>query len=161
VSIILDIDGTSPYRCRMALRSLVLVAGVSVGGLLVGSSCGGASSAGSSRLDAHRSPSPAQPSSELVGKPRPSNPALLETATGPVGSPDAVAAGPDGKLLAALQKGPTLAVVDPARPTVLRRDRLGHVDQLYDQANIDLLVRDDGTAWVTSYLEGGVYRVDP
>jgi len=35
---------------------------------------------------------------------------------------------------------------------------LGRVDQLYDQANIDLLVR-GGTAWVSSYLEGGVYRV--
>jgi DNA-binding beta-propeller fold protein YncE len=74
------------------------------------------------------------------------------------GSPDAVRAGPNGELLVALQKGPTLAVVDPAGPKVLRRDRLGHVDQLFDQANIDLLVR-DGTAWVSSYLEGGVYRI--
>ena len=74
------------------------------------------------------------------------------------GSPDAVRAGPGGEVLVALQKGPTLAVVDPAGPTLVRRERLGQVDQLYDQANIDLLVA-DGTAWVSSYLEGGVYRV--
>lgn len=74
------------------------------------------------------------------------------------GSPDAVQVGPGGRLLVALQKGPTLAVIDPAGSHVVRRLRLGQVDQLYDRANIDLEVHGD-TAWVSSYLEGGVYRV--
>jgi streptogramin lyase len=74
------------------------------------------------------------------------------------GSPDAVSAGPDGTVLVALQGGPTLAVIDPTGSKVVGRVRLGHVDQLYDRPNVDLLVQ-DRTAWVSSYLEGGVCRV--
>jgi streptogramin lyase len=75
-------------------------------------------------------------------------------------APDAIGAGQHGRLLVALQKGPTLAVFDPSSRTVLRRERLGTVDQLYDRANIDLVLI-GGTAYVSSYLEGGVYRVKP
>lgn len=76
------------------------------------------------------------------------------------GAPDAITTGAAGQLLVALQQGPTLAVVDPAGPTVVRRDRLGHVDQLHDRANIDV-VHAHGLAWVSSYLEAGVYRLTP
>jgi streptogramin lyase len=74
------------------------------------------------------------------------------------GSPDSIAAGLRGRLLVALQKGPTLATVDPAGPSVERRATLGRADQLYDSANIDAVYA-RGHAWVTSYREGGVYRV--
>ncbi len=76
------------------------------------------------------------------------------------GAPDAITVGATGQLLVALQQGPTLAVVDPAGPTVVRRDRLGHVDQLHDRANIDV-VYDHGLTWISSYLEAGVYRLTP
>lgn len=86
----------------------------------------------------------------------------LEKTTGiPLpGAPDAISAGRHGRLLVALQQGPTLAVFDPSSRTVLRRMRLGTVDQLYDRANIDAVVT-GRTAFVSSYLEGGVYRVRP
>jgi hypothetical protein len=74
------------------------------------------------------------------------------------GAPDAVAAGADGQLLVALQTGPALAVIDPRDPAVLHQHTLGEVGQLYDQANVDVLVA-DGQAWVSSYRESGVYRV--
>jgi hypothetical protein len=61
-------------------------------------------------------------------------------------------------MIVAQQQGPTLAVIEPGGPDVLRRERLGNVDQLVDRANIDLLI-DGGTTGVSSYLEGGVYRV--
>jgi DNA-binding beta-propeller fold protein YncE len=76
------------------------------------------------------------------------------------GSPDALTGGAHGQLLVALQKGPRLAVVDPSGPAVVRTVGLGHLDQLYDQANIDVAVA-DGFAWVSSYLQGGVYRLRP
>jgi streptogramin lyase len=76
------------------------------------------------------------------------------------GAPDAITTGPGGLLLVALQKGPTLAVVDPVGPRVVRRDRLGSMDQLYGRANIDVGFT-SGRAWVSSYLEGGIYRTMP
>ncbi|MDX6301885.1 MAG: virginiamycin lyase [Nocardioidaceae bacterium] len=74
------------------------------------------------------------------------------------GSPDPITAGAGGRILVGLQKGPALAVVDPTSGTVVRRRVLGKVDQLDDRANIDL-VRDKARAWLSSYLEGGVYPV--
>jgi DNA-binding beta-propeller fold protein YncE len=73
------------------------------------------------------------------------------------GAPDAVRAGPRGQVVVGLQQGPTIVVVDPSGPSVTRQIRVGHADQLYDRANIDLLVHDGGV-WISSYLEGGVYR---
>jgi hypothetical protein len=55
-----------------------------------------------------------------------------------------------------------MAVVDPgasgASAHVVRRQVLGHAGPLYDRANVDVVVR-NGTAVVSSYLGGGVYRV--
>jgi streptogramin lyase len=73
------------------------------------------------------------------------------------GSPDSVVAGPQGRLLISLQKGPSVAVVDPRTPAVVRRILLGHEDQLYDSANVDVVYA-NGRAWVSSYQQGGVYR---
>ena len=74
------------------------------------------------------------------------------------GSPDPITAGADGRMLVGLQKGPAVAVVDPASGTVVRREVLGTADQLDDRANIDLIYV-KGHAWLSSYLEGGVYPV--
>lgn len=76
------------------------------------------------------------------------------------GAPDAVTAGPAGHVLVALQEGPSLAVVDPRGPSVVRLARLGSQDQLHDRANIDVVYA-DGRVFVSSYLEGGVYRLRP
>lgn len=73
------------------------------------------------------------------------------------GSPDSVVAGPRGRLLISLQKGPGVAVVDPRTRAVVRRISLGHEDQLYDSANVDVVYA-NGRAWVSSYRQGGVYR---
>jgi hypothetical protein len=77
------------------------------------------------------------------------------------GDPDALSAWGD-RLVVALQDGPALAVVDPGpsegSPHVVRRQALGHQGKLYDRANVDVVVR-SGTAVVSSYLGGGVYRV--
>lgn len=74
------------------------------------------------------------------------------------GAPDAVTTAEDGRLLVALQTGPTLAVVDPQGSSVVHQHTLGDVDQLYDQANVDVVLA-EGVVWVSSYLEGGVYSL--
>lgn len=76
------------------------------------------------------------------------------------GSPDSIAAGPHGQLLVALQKGPTLAVIDPQASSVVRRLTLGRQNQLNDSANIDL-VYTRGHAWISSYLDDGIYLATP
>lgn len=81
------------------------------------------------------------------------------TVTGHVplgGEPDAVAVGPGGDVVVALQDGPAVAVVDPRRPHVVRRSVLGHAGKLYDRANVDLLV-EGRTAYVSSNLGDVVY----
>jgi streptogramin lyase len=74
------------------------------------------------------------------------------------GTPDAIAAGPNGNLLVVLQDGPTLARVDPETGRTKARTKLGKQAQLHDQANLDLATT-DGRVWVSSFLEGKVYRV--
>jgi streptogramin lyase len=76
------------------------------------------------------------------------------------GSPDPIAAGAHGRILVGLQKGPAVAAVDPQSAAVVRRQVLGTADQLFDRANIDLVVA-KGRGWLSSYLEGGVYPVVP
>jgi hypothetical protein len=73
------------------------------------------------------------------------------------GTPDSLTAGPHGQVLVALQRGPALAVIDAEKSTVLRRVAFGSQDQLHDRANIDIACA-ARRAWVSSYLEGGVYR---
>jgi hypothetical protein len=73
------------------------------------------------------------------------------------GSPDSLTTGAHGQVLVALQKGPALAVIDTGSSTVLRRVAFGRQDQLHDRANIDVAYA-ARRAWVSSYLEGGVYR---
>lgn len=73
------------------------------------------------------------------------------------GTPDAIAAGPDGSLLVVLQDGPTLATVDPKTGKVIDRTTLGKQAQLHDRANLDLAIT-DGRVWISSFLEAKVYR---
>jgi DNA-binding beta-propeller fold protein YncE len=86
---------------------------------------------------------------------------LRRTARVPLpGAPDPVATGGEDEVLVGLQKGPAVAVVDPSSGSVVRRKVLGTSDQLYDRANIDLVYA-EGRAWLSSYLEDGVYPVTP
>ena len=72
--------------------------------------------------------------------------------------PDAVRLLPDGRVLVASQAGPTLLLIDPADPDSARAVSLGEEDQLYDQANIDVVVS-DGRVFVSSFASDVLLRV--
>jgi streptogramin lyase len=74
------------------------------------------------------------------------------------GSPDSVAATPDGRLAVAAEQGPTLVVVDPASATVVSETVLGVERELGDRANLDLALA-GGEAWVSSFNADRVYHV--
>jgi hypothetical protein len=73
------------------------------------------------------------------------------------GTPDAITAAPDGSLLVVLQDGPTLVRLDGSTGQETSRTRLGKQKQLFDRANLDLVVTDDD-AWITSFADGRVLR---
>jgi streptogramin lyase len=73
------------------------------------------------------------------------------------GTPDAITTAPDGSLLVVLQDGPTLVRLDSSTGKELSRVRLGNQKQLYDQANVDVVVAGDD-AWVTSFADRRVFR---
>ena len=73
------------------------------------------------------------------------------------GTPDAITTAPDGSLLVVLQDGPTLVRLDSSTGKELSRVRLGKQKQLYDQANVDVVVTGDD-AWVTSFTDRRVLR---
>jgi len=73
------------------------------------------------------------------------------------GTPDAITTAPDGSLLVVLQDGPTLVRLDSATGAETSRTRLGTQKQLFDRANLDLVVTGDD-AWITSFADGRVLR---
>ena len=74
------------------------------------------------------------------------------------GSPDSVAATPDGRLAVVAEEGPALVMVDPATGTVLSRTVLGTERALDDRANLDLALV-GGEAWVSSFNADRVYHL--
>ena len=74
------------------------------------------------------------------------------------GSPDSVAATPDGRLVVVAEEGPRLVVVDPATAQVVAEQVLGEEPALNDRANLDLALA-GGEAWVSSFNADRVYHV--
>lgn len=74
------------------------------------------------------------------------------------GDPDGVAVDESGRVLVALQDGPSLAVLDPRERVVTSLLGVGDHPPLFDQANIDVVARGD-RALLTSYLSDSVYDV--
>jgi DNA-binding beta-propeller fold protein YncE len=74
------------------------------------------------------------------------------------GSPDSVAVSGDGRLAVVAEEGPRLVVLDPDGGTVVAEQVLGEEYELYDKANLDLVLV-AGVAWVSSFNSDRVYRV--
>lgn len=74
------------------------------------------------------------------------------------GNPDALGVGADGTVVVALQEGPALRLLDAPSAELGAALTLSDKPQLFDQANIDVLVADD-RVWLTSYSEAIVYEL--
>jgi DNA-binding beta-propeller fold protein YncE len=74
------------------------------------------------------------------------------------GAPDPVTLAPDGQVLVLSQAGPTLVTIDPQRREVGGTELLAAEDQLYDAANLDLVVA-GGEVWASSFFGDAVLHV--
>ena len=74
------------------------------------------------------------------------------------GAPDPVTLAPDGRVLVLCQAGPTLVTIDPQRREVVDTQPLAAEDQLYDSANLDLVVS-GGEVWASSFIGDAVLHL--
>ena len=73
-------------------------------------------------------------------------------------APDGLATDGKGRISVEAQQGPTLATIDAASATMSMTGVLGTLPQLYDQANLDIVVTTEAV-WISSFADNTVHRV--
>lgn len=74
------------------------------------------------------------------------------------GTPDALAVGAEGAVVVALREGPALRLLDTEAVELGAATVLSDAPELFDQANIDVLV-EGSTVWLSSHGEETVYEL--